>query len=58
MNVLEDVRKEYEKKEDKLKRVIADTLDMVASLKNWNAELNEKRKKVLLPMNLFFLTYI
>ena len=58
MNVLEDVRKEYEKKEDKLKRVIADPLDMVASLKNWNAELNEKRKKVLLPMNLFFLTYI
>ena len=56
--MLEDVRKEYEKKEDKLKRVIADLLDMVASLKNWNAELNEKRKKVLLPMNLFFLTYI
>ena len=45
MDVLEDVRKEYEKKEEKLKRVIAELLDMVASLKRRNAELDKKGKR-------------
>ncbi len=45
MEVLEDVRKEYEK--EILKKTIAELLDMVASLKNRNCELDEKRKKAL-----------
>ncbi len=47
MEVLEDVQKEHEKEVKKLKKVIAELLDMVASLKNRNAELDEKRKKAL-----------
>lgn len=44
-DVLEDVQKEHEKEVKKLKKVIAELLDMVASLKNRNDELDEKRKK-------------
>ena len=47
MDVLEDTQKEHEKKIRELKKTIAELLDMVASLKNRNAELDEKRKKVL-----------
>jgi chromosome segregation ATPase len=47
MEVLEDVRKEYEKEIEILKKTIAELLDMVASLKNRNCELDEKRKKAL-----------
>ena len=47
MDVLEDVQKEHEKETRKLKKVIAELLDLVASLKNLNAELNEKRKQAL-----------
>lgn len=45
--VLEDVQKEHEKETGKLKKVIAELLDIIASLKNRNAELDEKRKKAL-----------
>ena len=41
MEVLEDVRKEYEKEIEILKKTIAELLDMVASLKNRNCELDE-----------------
>lgn len=47
MDVLEDVRKEYEKEIERLKKTIAELLDMVVSLKNRNCELDEKRKKAL-----------
>lgn len=47
MDVLEDVRKEYEKEVEKLKKTVAALLDMIISLKNRNAELDEKRKKAL-----------
>ncbi len=47
MEVLEDVQKEHEKEMKKLKKTIAELLDMVASLKNLNAELDGKRKKAL-----------
>ena len=47
MDVLEDVRKEYEKEIERLKKAIAELLDMVVSLKNRNCELDEKRKKAL-----------
>lgn len=47
MDVLEDVRKEYEKEVRKLKKTVAALLDMIVSLKNRNAELDEKRKKAL-----------
>ena len=47
MDVLEDVRKEYEKEVEKLRKTAAALLDMVVSLKNRNAELDEKRKKAL-----------
>lgn len=47
MDVLEDVQKEYEAEIKRLKKVIAELLDMVASLKSRNAELDEKRKKAL-----------
>lgn len=47
MDVLEDVQKEYEAEIKRLKKVIAELLDMIASLKNRNAELDEKRKKAL-----------
>ncbi len=47
MEVLEDVQKEHEKETGKLKKVIAELLDLVASLKNRNAELEEKRKQAL-----------
>lgn len=46
-DVLEDVQKEHEKEVKKFKKVIDELLDMVASLKNRNAELDEKRKKAL-----------
>lgn len=45
--VQEDIQKEHEKETGKLKKVILELLDMVASLKNRNAELDEKRKKAL-----------
>lgn len=44
MEVLEDVQKEHEKETKKLKKVIAELLDIITSLKNRNAELDEKRK--------------
>ena len=47
MDVLEDVRKEYEKEVEKLKKTAAALLDMIVSLRNRNAELDEKRKKAL-----------
>lgn len=47
MEVLEDVQKEHEKEVKKLKKVIAELLDLITSLKNRNAELDEKRKKAL-----------
>lgn len=47
MEVVEDVQKEYEKEIERLKKVITELLDIVASLKNRNAELEEKRKKAL-----------
>ena len=47
MDVLEDVEKEYEKEVGKLKKTIAELLDMVVSLKNRNAELDMKRKQAL-----------
>ena len=47
MDVLEDVCKEHEKEIRKLKKTIAELLDIVASLKNRNTELDEKRKKAL-----------
>ena len=47
MEVLEDVQKEHEKETGKLKQVIAELLDIIASLKNRNAEQEEKRKKAL-----------
>ena len=47
VEVLEDVQKEHEKEVKKLKKSIAELLDMVASLKKLNAKLDEKRKKAL-----------
>lgn len=47
MEVLEDLQKEQEREVKQLKKVIVELLDMVASLKNRNAELDEKRKKAL-----------
>lgn len=47
MEVLEDTQKEYEKEVKRLKKIIAELLEMIASLKNRNAELDEKRKKAL-----------
>lgn len=47
MEVLHDVHKEHEGEEQKLKKVIAELLDIVASLKKRNDELDEKRKKAL-----------
>jgi len=45
MEVLEDVQKEYEKEVKKLKKAIAELLDIEASLVNQNAKLNEKKEK-------------
>lgn len=45
--VLDDVQKEHEKEVKRLKKVIAELLDFVASLKNRNTELDEKWKKAL-----------
>lgn len=47
MEVLEDVQKEHEKEVRRLKKVITELLDIIASLKDRNAELDEKRKKAL-----------
>ena len=47
MDVLEDVQKEHEKEVEKPKKAITELVDIIASLKNRNAELDEKRKKVL-----------
>ena len=47
MEVLHDVHKEHEGEVRKLKKVIAELLDIVASLKKRNDELDEKRKKAL-----------
>lgn len=47
MDVLEDIQKEHEKEVKKLKETVAELLDMVVSLKNRNAELDEKRKQAL-----------
>ena len=47
MDVLEDIQKEHEKEVRRLKKAIAELLDITASLKNLNAELDEKRKKAL-----------
>lgn len=45
--VLDDVQKEHEKEVKRLKKVIAELLDFMASLKNRNTELDEKWKKAL-----------
>lgn len=47
MEVLDDIQKEHEKEIKKLKKTISELLDIVASLKNRNAELDEKRKQAL-----------
>ena len=47
MEVLDDIQKEHEKEIKKLKKAISELLDIVASLKNRNAELDEKRKQAL-----------
>lgn len=47
MEVLDDIQKEHEKEIRKLKKTIVELLDIVASLKNRNAELDEKRKQAL-----------
>ena len=47
MEVLDDIQKEHEKEIKKLKKTIAELLDIVASLKNLNSELDEKRKQAL-----------
>ena len=47
MDVLDDMQKEHEKETGKLKKTIAELLDMIVSLKNRNGELDEKRKKAL-----------
>lgn len=47
LDVLDDVYKEHEKETRKLKKAITELLDIVASLKNLNAEQEQKRKKVL-----------
>ena len=47
MDVLEDIQKEHEKEVKKLKETVTELLDMVVSLKNRNAELDEKRKQAL-----------
>lgn len=47
MDVLEDVQKEHEKEVKKLKKAITELVDIIASLKRRNAELDEKRKKAL-----------
>ena len=47
MEVLEDVQKEHEKEVRRLKKVITELLDIIASLKDRNSELDEKRKKAL-----------
>ena len=46
-DVLEDVQKEHEKETEKLKKTIAELLDIILSLKNRNGELDERRKKAL-----------
>lgn len=45
MDVPGDVQKEHEKETEKLKMTIAELLDIIASLKNRNGELDEKGKK-------------
>lgn len=45
--VLDDVEKEYQKEIKKLKKAVAELLDLVASLTNRNTELDEKRKQIL-----------
>lgn len=47
MDVLEDMQKEHEKETVRYKKTIAELLDIIVSLKNRNAELDEKRKKAL-----------
>ena len=47
MDVPGDVQKEHEKETEKLKKAIAELLDIISSLKNLNKELDEKRKKAL-----------
>ena len=47
MDVLEDVQKEHEKEVHRLKKVITELLDITASRKKRNAELDEKRKQAL-----------
>lgn len=47
MEVLEDVQKEHEKEVHRLKKAITELLDITASLKKRNAELDEKRKAAL-----------
>ncbi len=47
MDVLDDIQKGHEKEIKKLKKTIAELLDIILSLKNRNVELDEKRKKAL-----------
>ncbi len=47
MDVLVNLQKEHEKETRKLIKVITELLDIVESLKNRNAELDEKKKKAL-----------
>ncbi len=45
MDVLEDVQKEHEKETEKLKKAIAELLDMVVSLKKRNANWMKKGRR-------------
>lgn len=45
--VLEDVQAEYEKEIQRLKKLMLELLDLIASLENRNRELDEKRKEAL-----------
>ncbi len=51
VDVLEDVRKEHEKEEARLKKAIAELLDMVVSLKNRNGELDESKRQIFLRIS-------
>lgn len=45
--VLDDMEQEHKREVKKLKKVVAELLDITASLTNRNEELNEQRKKIL-----------
>lgn len=50
MEVLGYVQKEHERRSPETKKTITELLDIAASLKKRNDELDEKRKKALFPI--------